>query len=1672
MPSTFSSIARRIIPVLIVVVALASAAMAQADVQGKWSTASYQLPINPIHIALLYNGKVLIIAGSGNCPPSTPGCPSGPPYSSANGSGAILLDPVTTNITAFTLSWDMFCNGMVVLPDGRAFINGGTIRYTPSFTGIQKSAIFDPATNTFTDVPQNMAHGRWYPTVTTLGDGRIMTFSGTDENGSTNSTVEIYTVGSGWTPQYAAGFTPSLYPRMTLLPSGKVFDSGMEVTSRLFNPANQTWTTVGNHAWSGIRYYASTVLLPLTPANNYDPKIMSIGGGYTIPTATTEIIDMGASSPAWQFGPNMSQPRIEQNAVLLPNQKVLVLGGSSKDEDSTTASLNADLYDPASNTFSSAGANTYPRLYHSNGLLLPDASVWVAGSNPNYNVYESRVEIYQPAYLFTRDVNNNVVLATRPTISSAPSTIAWGGQFTLFTPDAANISSVVLVRPGAPTHAFDMDQRLVGMSFTKGSGTLTVTAPPNGNIAPPGYYMLFLLNSSGVPSVAKFTKLGTSGSGSAPTVSSISPTSGTTAGGTGVTITGTGFLAGATVSLGGSAATGVTVVSSTSITATTASHAAGTVNVVVSNPDAQSGTLASGYSYTTTNPAPTVSSISPTSGTTAGGTGVTITGTGFLAGATVSLGGSAATGVTVVSSTSITATTASHAAGTVNVVVSNPDAQSGTLTNGYSYTSSTGGGGIGFVQVNAATPQTASAAVILSYGVAQTAGNLNIVAVGWNDTTSTVSSVSDSRGNSYAQAGTMVTGTGLRQAIYYAKNIIGGSNTVTVAFNQAATFVDVRILEYRGLDTSSPLDVTAGGAGSGTSANSGAATTTSASELIFGAGMTWSSYTAAGTGFTVRAITSPDADIAEDQAVTVTGSYSAAATTASSKPWVMQMATFRASGQGTTNPAPTVSSISPTSGTTAGGTGVTITGMGFLAGATVSLGGSAATGVTVASSTSITATTASHAAGTVNVVVSNPDAQSGTLASGYSYTTTNPAPTVSSISPTSGTTAGGTGVTITGTGFLAGATVSLGGSAATGVTVASSTSITATTASHAAGTVNVVVSNPDAQSGTLTNGYSYTSSTGGGGIGFVQVNAATPQTASASVPVTFGVAQTAGNLNIVAVGWNDTTSTVSSVSDSRGNSYAQAGTMVTGTGLRQAIYYAKNIIGGSNTVTVAFNQAATFVDVRILEYRGLDTSSPLDVTAGGAGSGTSANSGAATTTSASELIFGAGMTWSSYTAAGTGFTVRAITSPDADIAEDQAVTVTGSYSAAATTASSKPWVMQMATFRASGQGTTNPAPTVSSISPTSGTTAGGTGVTITGMGFLAGATVSLGGSAATGVTVASGTSITATTASHAAGTVNVVVSNPDAQSGTLASGYSYTTTNPAPTVSSISPTSGTTAGGTGVTITGTGFLAGATVSLGGSAATGVTVVSSTSITATTASHAAGTVNVVVTNPDAQSGTLTNGYSYTSSTGGGGIGFVQVNAATPQTASASVPVTFGVAQTAGNLNIVAVGWNDTTSTVSSVSDSRGNSYAQAGTMVTGTGLRQAIYYAKNIIGGSNTVTVAFNQAATFVDVRILEYRGLDTSSPLDVTAGGAGSGTSANSGAATTTSASELIFGAGMTWSSYTAAGTGFTVRAITSPDADIAEDQAVTVTGSYSAAATTASSKPWVMQMATFKAKP
>jgi glucose/arabinose dehydrogenase len=209
-----------------------------------------------------------------------------------------------------------------------------------------------------------------------------------------------------------------------------------------------------------------------------------------------------------------------------------------------------------------------------------------------------------------------------------------------------------------------------------------------------------------------------------------------------------------------------------------------------------------------------------------------------------------------------------------------------------------------FVQVSAATPQTTQSQVSVAYTNAQVAGNTNIIVIGWNNSTSNITSVVDAAGNVYKIAAPVVRGTNISQAIYYASNIKAstpGGNRVTVTFNTATPYVDLRATEYSGLDPANPLDVSRSASGRSGTANSGAIATTAARELIFAAGTTTGAFTVAGSGFTNRIITTPDGDIVEDRFVTATGSYSSTATLSSTSAyWVMQVVAFKAANQGST----------------------------------------------------------------------------------------------------------------------------------------------------------------------------------------------------------------------------------------------------------------------------------------------------------------------------------------------------------------------------------------------------------------------------------------------------------------------------------------------------------------------------------------------------------------------------------------------------------------------------------------------------------------------------------------------------------------------------------------------------------------------------------------------------
>ncbi len=308
---------------------------------------------------------------------------------------------------------------------------------------------------------------------------------------------------------------------------------------------------------------------------------------------------------------------------------------------------------------------------------------------------------------------------------------------------------------------------------------------------------------------------------------------------------------------------------------------------------------------------------------------------------------------------------------------------------------------IAFIQSSYSTPQSASTTVNVSYAAAQTAGNVNIVVVGWNDATAHVQSVTDTKGNAYTLAvGPTVRTTVATQSIYYAKNIMAaaaGANAVRITFDRAAAFVDVRIAEYRGLDQAAPLDVTAANTGSSTAADSGAATTRFANELIVGANLVMSHTTGPGAGFTSRVITSPDGDILEDRIVTATGSYSAAAPISPSAQWIMQMVAFKAAGSGGGS-APDLTLTKQHGGTfTQGQTGATYT-------LTARNSGTAATSGTVTVTDTLPASltaTALSGAGWGCTLSTLTCTRSDALTAGASYSAITLTVTVSSSAPSS-----------------------------------------------------------------------------------------------------------------------------------------------------------------------------------------------------------------------------------------------------------------------------------------------------------------------------------------------------------------------------------------------------------------------------------------------------------------------------------------------------------------------------------------------------------------------------------------------------------------------------------------------------------------------------------------------
>lgn len=453
---------------------------------GQWS-ALMDWPIVAIHSVLLNNGNLLQWDGWQQPEPTQ------------------VWNPNSQTFTTQTAPDSIFCSGVAELPDGRVLVAGGYGGLSTGQIGISNAAIFDPSTSTWTRAA-DMHYPRWYPDLTELADGRYVAISGNSTDETTwADTPEVYDPSTNTWTLLSSVNTSQIheqeYPFSYLAPNGDAFTIGpSEDKSFFLNVADQTWTPVGGS--SGVVNGSSVMYRP--------GKILYSGGTETQDSssaakATTAVIDLSAQTPTWRQTAPMNYARNYHTLTMLADGTVLAVGGESTWGQTGTSEVSggvlpSEIWNPTTETWSPAAPISATRGYHSTAVLMPDGTVLVAGSghaNPNYPGQDS-AQIYSPGYLFR---------GPRPTITSAPASANYGATIPVPTPDAASISSVNLVSLGADTHQADMDQHFVPLSFTQAAGSLSVQIPSSAAVAPPGYYMLFILNSSGVPSVAAFIRV-------------------------------------------------------------------------------------------------------------------------------------------------------------------------------------------------------------------------------------------------------------------------------------------------------------------------------------------------------------------------------------------------------------------------------------------------------------------------------------------------------------------------------------------------------------------------------------------------------------------------------------------------------------------------------------------------------------------------------------------------------------------------------------------------------------------------------------------------------------------------------------------------------------------------------------------------------------------------------------------------------------------------------------------------------------------------------------------------------------------------------------------------------------------------------------------------------------
>ena len=412
-----------------------------------------------------------------------------------------LFDPASGTSRTYEGTEIESVSGLAFDADGTLLTAGGD---SPGngMDGTSRVWTFDYVTESLKTVSPMVA-GREFPGATTLGDGTIILTAGADENREINGIPEIWD-GSRWTrlPESAKNTESLGYTYQFLVPDGRLFRAGPEILSDWLDLKSATWSDVTEHARNEVRYQGTAVM--------YDDGRIFMSGGceswwcdHEDPVNTAEVIDVRAASPAWRDVSPMRHPRHSHHATLLPDGTIVITGGTTTMElwqaTEDDAVLETELWDPSTETFTPVAALAEGRAFQSSAVLLPDATVFVAGGvvgiayDDANAIFKWSGQVFYPPYLDR---------GPRPTITNAPSSVAYGAGFAIETPDGPAIAGISIVRLSASSQTWNASQRMARLQFAANADGLLVSAPSDPNLAPPGFYWLFIINDVGVPSIA------------------------------------------------------------------------------------------------------------------------------------------------------------------------------------------------------------------------------------------------------------------------------------------------------------------------------------------------------------------------------------------------------------------------------------------------------------------------------------------------------------------------------------------------------------------------------------------------------------------------------------------------------------------------------------------------------------------------------------------------------------------------------------------------------------------------------------------------------------------------------------------------------------------------------------------------------------------------------------------------------------------------------------------------------------------------------------------------------------------------------------------------------------------------------------------------------------------